>query len=346
MYTLRTPAPPLQRFIEHYWFVNASVRFVNASAPFACGSAARTALPGRHSPDLPFENSFLPLENSSEHDEVAPVDLRVEVFVDARADLIFNFGAPYTREVLGTTGRAVVEHTHSNLDAQRVEPIRIHQRGLVRSAGVRFRLGGLAPFATGPLRPFTGRTPPPSEVLGPDALTLEHELARSFDVDAQAALLDAFFLGHLVLPSSYADFQQMLEQLVASHGGASIETLARAAQMSSRHVDRLFARYLGIAPKTVARILRFQRALQALMTDPGHPLAEVAVMAGYFDQAHFIRDFKRMSGGVPRGYRGYYPAEGPNDFAPNVVVFVQDEPGDGIEAPPAARDDEPGERDP
>lgn len=283
MYTLRTPAPPLRRFIEHYWFVS--------------------------------------------DDAGAPVDLRVEVFVDARADLIFNFGVPYVREVLGSAGPVTVEHAHANLDAQRVEPIRIRQRGLVRIVGVRFRLGGLAPFASGPLRPFTGRTPPPSEVLGPDALTLERALAGSLDIDVQAERLDAFFVEHLVLASSYADFVPILEQLVASRGGASIHELARDADMSSRHVDRLFARYLGIPPKMVARILRFQRAL-ALMRDPGHPLAEVAAAAGYFDQAHFIRDFKRMSGGVPRGYRGYFPAEGPDDFAPNVVVFVQDEPVD------------------
>ena len=86
----------------------------------------------------------------------------------------------------------------------------------------------------------------------------------------------------------------------------------------------MFARYVGIAPKVVARILRFQRAIRALMQDPKCSLAEVAVAAGYFDQAHFIKDFKRMSGGVPRGYRGYYPPEAPAHFAPNVVVFLQD----------------------
>jgi AraC-like DNA-binding protein len=50
----------------------------------------------------------------------------------------------------------------------------------------------------------------------------------------------------------------------------------------------------------------------------------VAAQAGYFDHAHFIKDFRRMSGGVPRGWRGYYPADAPSDFAPNVVVFLQD----------------------
>ncbi len=62
------------------------------------------------------------------------------------------------------------------------------------------------------------------------------------------------------------------------------------------------------------------------MTKPDEPLSALAAAAGYFDQAHFVRDFKRFTGGIPRGYRGYYPPAGPTDFAPNVVVFVQDAP--------------------
>ncbi|HMV70392.1 MAG TPA: helix-turn-helix domain-containing protein, partial [Myxococcota bacterium] len=81
---------------------------------------------------------------------------------------------------------------------------------------------------------------------------------------------------------------------------------------------------VGLSPKVIARITRFQAALRSLMRDPGVSLADVALEAGYFDQAHFIRDFRRMTGGVPRGYRGYYPEAGPYDFAPNVVAFVQD----------------------
>lgn len=100
--------------------------------------------------------------------------------------------------------------------------------------------------------------------------------------------------------------------------------MASAAGVSSRHLDRLFARHLGVPPKTLGTVLRFQRALTSLMREPEGTLADVAASAGYFDQAHFIKDFKRMTGGVPRGYRGYYPPEGPNDFAPNVVVFLQD----------------------
>lgn len=250
-----------------------------------------------------------------------PVDLRVDVFVDGRADLIFNFGAPYLRQRLGEAAR---EHACSNLDAQRLAPIRITQRGLVRTSGVRFRLGGLGAFVRTPLQPWTDRTPAPPEVFGEQALALVAALERTPDIDEQARMLDAFFTARAVVDARYETFDRALRALTSTAGRASVDDIAAATGVSSRQVDRLFAHYLGIPPKTVDRILRFQGALRALMHDPGGSLAEVAATAGYFDQAHFIKEFKRMTGGVPRGYRGYYPPAGPSDFAPNVVAFLQD----------------------
>lgn len=252
-------------------------------------------------------------------DSTGPVDVRVDVYVDARADLIFNLGAPYTRAVIGGE---TSELRHTNLDAQRLVPIRIHQQGAVRTTGVRFHLGGAGVFTRGPLRPWTNLTPPPTDVFGPSIAPLEAALAAAPDVDAQARLLDAWLLGALELDASRAAFDDALAALLDPTGDARVRDAATTTGVSTRQVERLFARHLGVAPKTVARVVRFQAALRALMRDPGCPLADVAAAAGYFDQAHFVRDFRRMTGGVPRGYRGYYPPEGPSDFAPNVVVFV------------------------
>lgn len=227
-----------------------------------------------------------------------PVDLRVNVFVDARADLVFNFGAPYLRETFGGRSRRV---GRSNLDAQRLEPIRIIQRGRVRATGVRFRLGGLAPFARKPLRTMTGRTVPPPAVFGPAARALDAALRDTADLDGQARVLDGFFLGLLTEEPDLGAFRRALDAAVASGGATRLDELARAAGASPRQVERLFARHLGIPPKALGRVLRFQTALRALMRDPGCTLGKVA-----------------------RGYKGYFPPQGPNDFAPNVVAFIQD----------------------
>jgi AraC-like DNA-binding protein len=249
------------------------------------------------------------------------VDLSVNVFVDGRADLIFNFGVPYTREVIGG---GCVEIAGSNLDAQRLVPIRIGQRGLVRATGIRFHLAGLAPFARASLHPFTGTTLFPSEILGEAVRNLESALRDAFDEDAQARLLDDFFCAQLETPPAFVSFERAFQLALRLGGRSDLTQLSQAAGASGRQVERLFARFLGIAPRRLGCILRFQTALRALMRDPGGTLAEVAAAAGYFDQAHFIREFRQMTGGVPRGYRGYFPPEGPADFAPNVVAFIQD----------------------
>lgn len=259
------------------------------------------------------------------HQAGEEVSLHVDVFVDARADLIFNFEAGYLREIIGGDTR---ELSDSNLDAQRLVPIRIRQRGAVRIVGVRFRLGGLGPFATVPLAPWTGQTPPPAQVLGPGTHDLEAGLRRAAGIDAATSLLDEFFLARLRIDPAQDDFDRALETVVESAGRATIDELADAASTSRRQVQRLFAQRLGLPPRTVTRVVRFQGAIRRLMVDPRVPLGQVAADAGYYDQAHFVRDFRTFTGGVPRGYRGYYPPEGPDDFAPNVVVYVQDrQPG-------------------
>jgi len=249
------------------------------------------------------------------------VELRVEVFVDARADLIFNFEAPYRREVIGG---ATTQHDRSNLDAQRLVPIRILQHGAVRIVGVRFHLGGLAPFTRLRVAEWSGGTPLPEQVFGDETRQLEWALRAEPDLAVSGKMLDEFFIGRLRFDGAQATFERVLSALVAGGGRAPVSRLAEVAASSPRQIERLFARSLGFPPKTVGRVLRFQSSLRQLMADPGVSLGEVAADAGYFDQAHFVRDFRLFTGGVPRGYRGYYPPEGPADFAPNVVVFVQD----------------------
>ena len=85
--------------------------------------------------------------------------------------------------------------------------------------------------------------------------------------------------------------------------------------------------WVGYGLKRYANVIRFQATLHDMEHVPARTAATLASDNGYFDQAHFVKDFRRMTGGVPRGYRGYYPPEGPADFAPNVVVFLQDPKG-------------------
>jgi len=250
------------------------------------------------------------------------VDLSVNVYVDARADLVFNLDDPYVRRVIG---RRPVTYSVSNLDAQRNVPITIFQRGSVATSGVRFRTGGLSPFLREPASRYTNKTPGIAEVFGDAALRLEKALSECrSDIHSQKELLDTFFLDRMEIDSSYAVFNRIKTDIEHDDGRRLVEEICHAAGVSPRSLGRLFGRFLGFSPKYFERIVRFQKALRILMSDATMTLASVSADCGYFDQSHFVKDFRRFTGGVPRGYKGYYPPAIPTDFAPNVVRFLQD----------------------
>lgn len=250
-----------------------------------------------------------------------PVQLRVDVYPDARADLILNFGAPYLR----TTPEATTEYQDSNLDAQRTYPIVIHQKGEVEIVGVRFRVGGLGAFVGIPLARFTDCTPSLEEVFGSDGLELNTEIRKAFPaLDKVGELLDQFFLERLELSPEYEHFRIMLEQVVSSQSPMFAAEVGRASGISQRTVSRYFSRFLGLTVNKAQQITRFQSSLKYLMSGPQGSLAQVSSDCGYFDQSHFIRDFKKFAGGIPGEFRHYFPECAPRDFAPNLVQFVQD----------------------
>jgi AraC-like DNA-binding protein len=83
-------------------------------------------------------------------------------------------------------------------------------------------------------------------------------------------------------------------------GLVSIEWLAGRVAMSRRHLERRFLDEVGLAPKRLARITRFQKALLVLdLAEPRRRGAVTAAACGYADQSHFIREFQQLAGCSP-----------------------------------------------
>ena len=83
-----------------------------------------------------------------------------------------------------------------------------------------------------------------------------------------------------------------------------VEALARAAGCSARQIERIFQVRVGLSPKMFLRILRFQAAVADLGRDEASPAwAARAAALGFYDQAHFIRDFKQFTGASPTAWQ-------------------------------------------
>jgi AraC-like DNA-binding protein len=82
-----------------------------------------------------------------------------------------------------------------------------------------------------------------------------------------------------------------------------IDTLAVQFGVSGRTLQRIFHKHVGLSPKQFARIARFRRALKLMKRYPDIELGRIGITAGYYDQSHFIREFRLLSGFTPDAVR-------------------------------------------
>ena len=101
-------------------------------------------------------------------------------------------------------------------------------------------------------------------------------------------------------------------RLETSDGAVPIGALTDAASVSGNHLATQFKSHVGVTPKRLARIYRFARLIVSAGTLRSVDWSELAQTAGYFDQAHFSREFKDFTGYTPTGYlalRRRFPAQ-------------------------------------
>lgn len=93
------------------------------------------------------------------------------------------------------------------------------------------------------------------------------------------------------------------DTIISTLGSIKIQDLSEKTGYSARYINMLFEQYIGLSPKTFERILKFQNAINLLNHHQEGHLTQVGMEAGYFDQAHFIREFKKLTAMTPAEYR-------------------------------------------
>ena len=122
------------------------------------------------------------------------------------------------------------------------------------------------------------------------------------DWPTRLTLLEAFITRRVEeAPRAPREIEWSWQRLLASDGAVPVADLAAEVGWSRRHLAARFREHIGLPPKALARILRFERAAERLRG--GADLSDAALDSGYYDQAHFNRDFKAFAGVTPTQYR-------------------------------------------
>lgn len=91
--------------------------------------------------------------------------------------------------------------------------------------------------------------------------------------------------------------------LSITNGAMSIDDAAMRVGTSARHLERLFLKHVGVPPKSLARVLRFQAAATNIATESARSFSDISSETGYADQSHMIRDFVTLAGTTPQQFQ-------------------------------------------
>lgn len=165
--------------------------------------------------------------------------------------------------------------------------------------GIRLRPGVAFMLTGASVDQLVGRREPLAKFLGTSANELAEQMAKLNSTEARFDLLEAFLLQHLAAKRMDERVALALHLIEQSAGAIPVNRLARRCAVSARQLERLLRTWVGISPKRLARIMRFQSVLGHAEKQPVNQWTHVAAEKNYVDQAHMIREFSGFAGTSP-----------------------------------------------
>lgn len=169
--------------------------------------------------------------------------------------------------------------------------------------GIKFRPGGFYPFWKQPVSRLTGQIFSFRDMFGIDVRAIEERIFAE-ENGAKMALVAERFLREL-LPERDENVKlinEIVQTAIDDREMVKVEDMVRRFGMNKRTLQRLFSRYVGVSPKWVIQRYRLQEAAELLEKGAVPDWAKLAQDLGYYDQAHFIKDFKAIIGKSPEEY--------------------------------------------
>ncbi|MFD0408103.1 helix-turn-helix domain-containing protein [Kitasatospora sp. NPDC127116] len=188
------------------------------------------------------------------------------------------------------------------LRGARWEPVSREAGGFV---AVRFRAGALRHFLAPGVDEVADRVVSAAEVWGPPARRMAEQVCLASGPAEQAAVLDRA-LAELLAAHDRADpwLDAAVRLVHRRPGEVRVDALAEHLGVTVRRLQRAFPAAVGAGPKAFQRVARFQRLTRTLLLSGERRYLPGALAAGYYDQAHFVREFRHFTGRPPTALLG------------------------------------------
>ena len=168
-----------------------------------------------------------------------------------------------------------------------------------------FQPQGLMQFFKFPLHEICNQNVPLKHLIGQAGRDLEEKMGEAATFHQRVSIAETYLWD--LLRSNFSDFEfrrvhHIVELIKRTTGNISIYQMASEACLSRKQFERVFSEHIGISPKQYLKIIRFQFAIFQKQRNANLNMTELSCDSGYFDQSHFINDFKLLSGLTPRQF--------------------------------------------
>lgn len=232
-----------------------------------------------------------------------PKNQKQKIVPDGCIEMTFNFGDKIKRY---TSESNFILHPNAMVMGQRTKSYFILPVGNVDTFAICFYPIGFINFIKTPLENLADKEIPISELFGQeDGTELEQQMIGAVDSQQRINIIESFLLKRLNQKNTISNIvKSTVDALLKTNGTTPINTILKDEVSKRRQLERHFRKQIGISPKQLSKAIRLQTTINLLLNKKSETLTDIAYESEYFDQAHFIKDFKEFTGINPKEFLG------------------------------------------
>jgi len=220
---------------------------------------------------------------------------------DGRCELVVHFGAPY-REAGEAEPQARVVFA-----GQLTRPLWLEATGPCGVVGARFHPAAARAFLDMPMDRATDKRLDLARLWPGEVRALLGEMREAPDLGARVVAVGQFVARRVAGSEVDEVVARCVSAFHDSGGMLPVQAAAEIAGIGRRQLERRFLDIVGVSPALLANVFRFRRVFDAIERDSARPWTDAAIAAGYFDQSHLNRDFRRFVGCTPTEFAAAQP---------------------------------------
>ncbi len=221
---------------------------------------------------------------------------------DGCMEMIFHYGDLYSQYL--ENGNSLIQ-PKCFVIGQLTRPLEIKPTGETGIFSVRFHPNGFLPFASVPIKEMENTAVPLEKLFGQDGREIEQQILTASSTAERIKLIETFLLNRLADTETIDRIvKSTVETILTANGQLSVKELSKRTDVNRRQLERKFSSAIGLSPKQLSKTIRLQATLKMLLNKKFTSLTALAYENEFYDQAHFIKDFKDLTGFTPKEFYG------------------------------------------